>query len=209
MCHRTGQISVLTAWPAPHRQADATLRRCVREYNRLKRNPPLPGVGRPRWRPTAHPFPGLVRVLVLGIETSCDETGIALYDSGEGLLANALYSQAATHAEYGGVVPEIASRDHIRKTLPLIRQALDDAGKQRRRPRWRRLHGRSGTDRRSDGRRGHRSRAGMVEGDSGHRRASHGGASARAPARRRKAVRCRSWRCWFPEVTRNSFASMQ
>lgn len=68
-------------------------------------------------------------MLVLGIETSCDETGIALYDSGEGLLANALYSQAATHAEYGGVVPEIASRDHIRKTLPLIRQALDDAGK--------------------------------------------------------------------------------
>ena len=69
-------------------------------------------------------------MLVLGIETSCDETGIALYDSREGLIANALYSQAATHAEYGGVVPEIASRDHIRKTLPLIQQALADAGKQ-------------------------------------------------------------------------------
>ena len=69
-------------------------------------------------------------MLVLGIETSCDETGIALYDSGDGLIANALYSQASTHAEYGGVVPEIASRDHIRKTLPLIRQALADAGKQ-------------------------------------------------------------------------------
>ena len=68
-------------------------------------------------------------MLVLGIETSCDETGIALYDSRDGLVANALYSQASTHAEYGGVVPEIASRDHIRKTLPLIRQALDDAGK--------------------------------------------------------------------------------
>lgn len=68
-------------------------------------------------------------MLVLGIETSCDETGIALYDSREGLIANALYSQASTHAEYGGVVPEIASRDHIRKTLPLIRQALADAGK--------------------------------------------------------------------------------
>lgn len=70
------------------------------------------------------------QVLVLGIETSCDETGIALYDSRDGLIANALYSQASTHAEYGGVVPEIASRDHIRKTLPLIRQALADAGKQ-------------------------------------------------------------------------------
>ena len=68
-------------------------------------------------------------MLVLGIETSCDETGIALYDSRDGLIANALYSQASTHAEYGGVVPEIASRDHIRKTLPLIRQALHDAGK--------------------------------------------------------------------------------
>ncbi len=69
-------------------------------------------------------------MLVLGIETSCDETGIALYDSRDGLVANVLYSQAATHAEYGGVVPEIASRDHIRKTLPLVQQALTDAGRQ-------------------------------------------------------------------------------
>ncbi|MEY2909418.1 MAG: hypothetical protein RLZZ602_1941, partial [Pseudomonadota bacterium] len=59
-------------------------------------------------------------MLVLGIETSCDETGIALYDTGRGLLADALYSQIAVHAEYGGVVPELASRDHIRKTLPLV-----------------------------------------------------------------------------------------
>lgn len=64
---------------------------------------------------------------VLGIETSCDETGIALYDSEQGLLAEALYSQIAVHAEYGGVVPELASRDHIRKTLPLIEQVLADA----------------------------------------------------------------------------------
>ena len=64
---------------------------------------------------------------VLGIETSCDETGIALYDSEQGLLADALYSQVELHAEYGGVVPELASRDHIRKTLPLIEQVLDDA----------------------------------------------------------------------------------
>lgn len=65
---------------------------------------------------------------VLGIESSCDETGIALYDTTRGLLAHALYSQIEMHAEYGGVVPELASRDHIRKTLPLIQQVLDEAG---------------------------------------------------------------------------------
>ncbi|MGH8751240.1 MAG: tRNA (adenosine(37)-N6)-threonylcarbamoyltransferase complex transferase subunit TsaD [Burkholderiales bacterium] len=67
---------------------------------------------------------------VLGIETSCDETGIALYDSARGLLAHALYSQAAVHDEYGGVVPELASRDHIRRVLPLTRQVLAQAGLQ-------------------------------------------------------------------------------
>ena len=65
---------------------------------------------------------------VLGIETSCDETGIALYDTERGLLADALYSQVPVHAEYGGVVPELASRDHIRKTLPLVEQVLSEAG---------------------------------------------------------------------------------
>ncbi len=64
----------------------------------------------------------------LGIETSCDETGIAVYDSDAGLLAHALYSQVELHAEFGGVVPELASRDHVRKTLPLIRQVLAGAG---------------------------------------------------------------------------------
>jgi len=64
---------------------------------------------------------------ILGIETSCDETGIALYDSDRGLLAEALYSQIELHTEYGGVVPELASRDHICKTLPLIEQVLSDA----------------------------------------------------------------------------------
>ncbi|MBK7490752.1 MAG: tRNA (adenosine(37)-N6)-threonylcarbamoyltransferase complex transferase subunit TsaD [Nitrosomonas sp.] len=66
-------------------------------------------------------------MLVLGIETSCDETGIALYDTGRGLLSHTLYSQIAMHSEYGGVVPELASRDHIRRVLPLIQQALQDA----------------------------------------------------------------------------------
>jgi N6-L-threonylcarbamoyladenine synthase len=66
-------------------------------------------------------------VLVLGIETSCDETGIALYDTDRGLLAHALHTQVALHADYGGVVPELASRDHIRRVLPLTRQVLAQA----------------------------------------------------------------------------------
>ena len=65
---------------------------------------------------------------VLGIETSCDETGVAIYDNEAGLLAEELYSQIEIHAEYGGVIPELASRDHIRKTLPLIQKAMADAG---------------------------------------------------------------------------------
>ena len=67
-------------------------------------------------------------MIVLGIETSCDETGVALYDAGRGLLAHALYSQVELHARYGGVVPELASRDHVRKLLPLISQVFDNAG---------------------------------------------------------------------------------
>ena len=70
-------------------------------------------------------------MLVLGIETSCDETGLALYDTERGLLSEVLYSQVELHAEYGGVVPELASRDHIRKTLPMIRQGMS-----RRASRW-------------------------------------------------------------------------
>ncbi len=70
-------------------------------------------------------------MLILGIETSCDETGVALYDSERGLLADALYSQIALHAEYGGVVPELASRDHVRKILPLIQEVMDKAQIQR------------------------------------------------------------------------------
>lgn len=68
-------------------------------------------------------------MLVLGIESSCDETGIALYDTERGLLSHALHSQIDMHAEYGGVVPELASRDHIRRALPLTRHVLDTAGR--------------------------------------------------------------------------------
>ena len=66
-------------------------------------------------------------MLVLGLETSCDETGVALYDSERGLLADALFSQIDLHRVYGGVVPELASRDHVKRMLPLIRQVLADA----------------------------------------------------------------------------------
>jgi len=65
---------------------------------------------------------------VLGIETSCDETGTAVFDSQAGLLGHRIYSQSDLHARYGGVVPELASRDHVRKTIPLIREVLADTG---------------------------------------------------------------------------------
>ena len=66
-------------------------------------------------------------MLILGLETSCDETGVALYDTERGLLSHALFSQVDIHVEYGGVVPELASRDHVRKTLPLIEEVLSAA----------------------------------------------------------------------------------
>ena len=67
-------------------------------------------------------------MLVLGIETSCDETGVALYDGRRGLLGHALHSQVRLHADYGGVVPELASRDHIRRLLPLTRRLFEQTG---------------------------------------------------------------------------------
>lgn len=73
-------------------------------------------------QPIAKPGP------VLGIETSCDETGVAVFDPSRGLLAHTLYSQIRMHADYGGVVPELASRDHVRKLLPLVRETLKQAG---------------------------------------------------------------------------------
>ncbi len=79
----------------------------------------------------AHAFWAAQHVkLILGIESSCDETGVALYHSERGLLAHMLHSQVAMHSEYGGVVPELASRDHIRHVLPLIRQTMQKAGSQ-------------------------------------------------------------------------------
>jgi N6-L-threonylcarbamoyladenine synthase len=66
-------------------------------------------------------------LITLGIESSCDETGIALYQTGRGLLAHALHTQIAMHSEYGGVVPELASRDHVRRIIPLVRQIMREA----------------------------------------------------------------------------------
>src|SRR2546430_10402110 len=65
---------------------------------------------------------------VLGFETSCDETGVAVYDTERGLLAHALHSQVAMHEAYGGVVPELASRDHIRRVVPLTKRVVAEAG---------------------------------------------------------------------------------
>ncbi|MEJ1250310.1 tRNA (adenosine(37)-N6)-threonylcarbamoyltransferase complex transferase subunit TsaD [Denitratimonas tolerans] len=67
-------------------------------------------------------------MIVLGIETSCDETGVAVYDTARGLRSHTLYSQIRLHADYGGVVPELASRDHVRKLVPLVRECLAQAG---------------------------------------------------------------------------------
>jgi N6-L-threonylcarbamoyladenine synthase len=69
----------------------------------------------------------MIDMRVLGIETSCDETGVAIYDMQHGLLAHRVYSQIALHAEYGGVVPELASRDHVQKLIPLIKQVMHEA----------------------------------------------------------------------------------
>jgi len=95
----------------------------------------LPAAGRPLpvGRPLSGPSPAPTLVYhpppmqVLGLETSCDETGVAVYDSERGLLAHALHSQVDLHAVYGGVVPELASRDHIRRLLPLIQKVMNEA----------------------------------------------------------------------------------
>jgi N6-L-threonylcarbamoyladenine synthase len=68
-----------------------------------------------------------IKMRVIGIETSCDETGVAVYDEHAGLMSHQLYSQVKLHADYGGVVPELASRDHVRRIIPLIKQSLADA----------------------------------------------------------------------------------
>src|SRR5258708_8806845 len=82
------------------------------------------------WKLDLTPFSRIGSVRVLGIETSCDETGLAVYDSSAGLLAHALHSQVAMHHEYGGVVPELASRDHIRRVVPLTREVLAGASRE-------------------------------------------------------------------------------
>lgn len=67
-------------------------------------------------------------MIILGYESSCDETGVALVCTERGVLSHVLHTQAAMHEAYGGVVPELASRDHIRRVIPLTRQVLSQAG---------------------------------------------------------------------------------
>jgi N6-L-threonylcarbamoyladenine synthase len=119
-------------------------------------------------------------MIVLGVESSCDETGLALYDTERGLLSHALHSQVAMHEEYGGVVPELASRDHIRRALPLLEQVLAKAGiVPMQRHRRHRLHPGSGPGRRAAGRLLGRLQPGAGAGQAG---------AGRAPPRRPPAV---------------------
>ena len=126
-------------------------------------------------------------MLVLGIETSCDETGLAVYDTGRGLLAHALHSQVAMHAIYGGVVPELASRDHVRRVVPLAQRVLARRGRHARRSRRHRLHAGSGPRGRASGRRQHCQRARLCARQAGNRRPSHGRPSALAAPGRSEA----------------------
>src|ERR1035438_7667660 len=89
----------------------------------------LRGWGRAGHEPRPLLYNGLVSdAYILGIESSCDETAAAVVRSGEELVSNVVYSQFVTHRPYGGVVPELASREHLRAIVPVVRQALDDAG---------------------------------------------------------------------------------
>ena len=138
---------------------------------------------------------------VLGIETSCDETAAAVYDGEAGLLAHELHSQVALHATYGGVVPELASRDHLRKLLPLLEKTVECSG------------GRAAIDGIAYtsgpglvgallvGAAVARSLAYRLAGAL-HRGAPHGRPPAGAAARAGAARASRSWRCWFPAGTR-------
>ena len=126
-------------------------------------------------------------MLVLGIETSCDETGLAVYDTGRGLLAHALHSQVAMHSVYGGVVPELASRDHVRRVVPLAQRVLAEAGAT-----LADLDGIAytqgpGPRRRAAGRRERRERARLRARQARDRRPSHGRPSAVAAAGRSEA----------------------
>ena len=140
---------------------------------------------------------------VLGIETSCDETAAAVYDGQAGLLSHCLHSQVQLHAEYGGVVPELASRDHVRRLLPLIEHGAQP--KPATRPgtdRRRRLYRRARAGRGAAGRRRRGPQPRLRLGPSRGRRPSPRGTSAGADAGSGRARRFRSWRCWFRAVTR-------
>ena len=157
---------------------DAHSTRRVRGCQTCRRRPNPGSLGRwstSRFRP----------MLVLGIETSCDETGVALYDTAAGLLAQSIYSQVELHARYGGVVPELASRDHIRKIVPLTSQLLDRAGRSTADLDGVAYTAGPGPDRCPHGGCDLRTRACLRAQHTRHRRPSPGGASARAAYRGR------------------------
>src|SRR5271167_1677229 len=108
----------------PLRRASRPSRRCQQDFPSGSLNPWSSG------RLRMNSYNGSVAdVYILGIESSCDETAAAVVRSGEALISNVVYSQIATHQPYGGVVPELASREHLRAIVPVVRKALDDAGK--------------------------------------------------------------------------------
>ena len=125
---------------------------------------------------------------ILALESSCDESAVAVYDDAAGLLAHEIHSQIDLHRVYGGVVPELASRDHVRRLLPLVRTALADAKTTPGADRRRGLHRRPGADRRAADGRGARPVAGLRLEGAGHCRSSPRRPSAGAAARRRSAA---------------------
>ena len=125
---------------------------------------------------------------ILALESSCDESAVAVYDDAAGLLAHEIHSQVDLHRVYGGVVPELASRDHVRRLLPLVRTALADAKTTPDADRRRRLHRGPGSDRRAADGRGARPLAGLRVERAGDRRASPRRPFAGAAARSRSAA---------------------
>ncbi len=120
---------------------------------------------------------------ILALESSCDESAVAVYDDAAGLLSHEIHSQIDLHRIYGGVVPELASRDHVRRLLPLVRTALADAQYPADRDRWRRLHRGARAHRRAADRSRARPLAGVRVERAGHRRSSPGRTPAGAAAR--------------------------
>src|SRR5581483_1259153 len=119
-CGRPGAKYARFGWrnPSPNFQLDRRGRLSQREHRLLRRS---------RQRRNSNNIEAVADTYILGIESSCDETAAAVVRSGEQVVSNVVFSQFATHGPYGGVVPELASREHLRAIVPVVRQALEDA----------------------------------------------------------------------------------